>query len=252
MDEKYILKSYFEDKKSLPEIAQELETYPNKIRRIILKNNKKLRSKSEAQKMVLKSGKAEHPTKGKEASESTKIKISNATAKTWREMSEIDKDKLKAKLSDAWNNRDKEEIKEMHKKAAAAISEAGRKGSKLENFLIDNLPKRGYTVIAHKKGLVKNSNLEPDILVPSLKVLIEIDGPSHFLPVFGEEKLKKTMASDAEKNALFLQEGYCILRVKHICKTLSSYKKRQALEDIVNELNKIKINHQVTIIDIEV
>ena len=54
----------------------------------------------------------------------------------------------------------------------------------------------------HKKGIVPNSNLEVDIYLPEMGAAIEIDGPSHFLPIWGEEALSKTIKSDNEKNGL--------------------------------------------------
>jgi very-short-patch-repair endonuclease len=248
----YILKRYFEEEKSLPEIAQELNTYPNKIRRIILKAGRQLRDKSESQKIALNNGRADHPTEGKERTEETKLKLSEASAQSWANMPKDKKKKLCEKLSESFKKRDKGELEDMYKKASRAISEAGRSGSKLEKYLLENLPGLGYNIIAHKKGLIANTNLEPDFVIPDIKVVIEIDGPTHFLPIFGEERLEKTIKSDTEKNGLFLQNGYCVLRVKHICKTLTAYKKREALKEIAKTLDEIKNNHKVCIIEIEV
>lgn len=252
MDDKYIVNQYVKEKKSLPEIAEELGTYANKIRRRLLKLGVEMRSKSESQKIALEHGRTQHPTEGKERDAATKLKLSEASAKAWENFSNKKKKEIKKKLAESWKNRPEEEILEMQKKAAAAISNAGRTGSKLENFLVENLPKRGYNVIAHKKGAIANTNLEPDLIIPDLNIVIEIDGPTHFLPIFGEEKLRKTQAADDEKNALFLQNGFCVLRVKHICKTLTGFKKRKALDEISEAIAKIKKNHKNTIIEIEV
>lgn len=258
MEEKHVLKMYFEEFKSLPEIAEYYDTYSNKIRRIILKSGKQLRSKAESQKIALEKGRAEHPTEGKQRSESTKLKLSEASAKAWENKSEKEKKQIRKKISESWHDRDPNDVADMLKKAAQAVSEAGRTGSKLENYLVEKLNERGYNVIAHKKGVIPNSSLEPDILVPGLKILIEIDGPSHFFPIFGktkqerQERLEKTIAADNVKNGLFLQEGFCVIRVKHICKTLSGIKKRKALEDIIAIIEKVRKNHKNTIIDVEV
>ena len=53
MDREYIVDQYFNHYKSISSLADELNTYPNKIRRIILRAGKKLRSKSESQKITL-------------------------------------------------------------------------------------------------------------------------------------------------------------------------------------------------------
>ena len=71
IDESYVIKKYGENF-STYSIAKELETYPKKIERILKKNGIKLRSKSEAQALAIKSGRAKHPTEGKERSEEQK------------------------------------------------------------------------------------------------------------------------------------------------------------------------------------
>jgi hypothetical protein len=40
------------------------------------------------------------------------------------------------------------------------------------------------------------SGLELDIYVPSLKLAFELNGPFHYIPVFGQEKLNKTQNND--------------------------------------------------------
>jgi hypothetical protein len=65
---KLIQKSYIEEKKSFAQIAENVGTYANKIRRDATKFNIDIRDKSEAQKNALKNGNIEHPTKGKKRS----------------------------------------------------------------------------------------------------------------------------------------------------------------------------------------
>jgi hypothetical protein len=60
---------YLDDKKSFADIAKEYDTYSNKIRRDAVGFQIPIRDKSDAQKNALKSGKHQHPTKGKERSQ---------------------------------------------------------------------------------------------------------------------------------------------------------------------------------------
>ena len=140
----------------------------------------------------------------------------------------------------------------MQSKAASAISAAGRDGSKIEKFLIGELTKLGYNVLHHKKGLIANAELEPDIVVTDFKTVIEIDGPSHFFPIWGQETLNKKIAAGNEKNGLFLLNGFFILRVKHLCKTLTQKKKRDLLKEIIKSLDHIQTLQNPQIIEIEV
>ena len=254
MDEKltkYIIDEYFNNNKSITSLAKELDTYPNMIRRTIIKSGLSLRTKSESQKIALQEGRANHPTEGKERNDETKLKISESVAKKWEGFSKNKKDSIKKSLKTAWKKRDKADIVSMQKKAMENMSKAGKTGSKIENFIVEELMNRGYNVLAHKKGLIPNSNLEPDAVLPDIKLVIEIDGPTHFKPIFGQERLDKVIASDAEKNALFLQNGFCVLRVKYSSKTLSQYKKRNMIESLIDNIESIKNNHQSKIISIE-
>ena len=98
----------------------------------------------------------------------------------------------------------------------------------------------GYSVIFHKKGLVPNDKLEVDIFLPTLKLAIEIDGPAHFLPIWGEESLQKHIRADAEKAGLLIARGYAILRVKNVIRNLSAKNMRDALEGVITAVKKVE------------
>ncbi len=75
--EKTVIKLYNDENQSTYEIAKQLDTYPNKIRRTLIKHGYELKDKSSAQKTALASGRSSHPTKGKTRSQQEKIKISS-------------------------------------------------------------------------------------------------------------------------------------------------------------------------------
>jgi len=81
----YIIEQYTTHKKSTYEIAQDLKTYPNKIRRALNTLGVALRDKSKAQTVAIQSGRHEHPTKGKKRTEAEKVAISNGMANYWDE-----------------------------------------------------------------------------------------------------------------------------------------------------------------------
>lgn len=239
IDDSYVIKCYVEDKDSIHSIAKRLGTYPNKIRRILIKYNVKLRSKSEAQKQALKSGRHTHPTKGKKRSSETKFKISESVYDYWQNMSDEDYERRQEIGRELWNKMSEAEKKSLRKAASKGMREAAKHGSKIEQFLKKTLSEHGYTVLYHKKGLIINEDLELDMFIPQLRTAIEIDGPSHFLPIWGEERLKKHIRSDANKTGLLLSEGYVLIRVKYMCKNLSNKTKRQIAGSILESLDKI-------------
>ena len=63
-EERKILKLYQDKRWSTYQIAEKLNTYPNKVRRILTKNGIKLRNSKNAQTNALKKGRAVHPTAG--------------------------------------------------------------------------------------------------------------------------------------------------------------------------------------------
>ena len=132
-----------------------------------------------------------------------------------------------------------EERIKLRESAIPGIKKASIEGSKLEKHIREQLTKAGYVIEYHKKGIVPNSNLEVDIYLPELGAAIEIDGPSHFLPIWGQDALNKTIKSDNEKNGLLRYHGIMVLRVSQKKKTLSKKSMRDTWHSIEKELKQI-------------
>lgn len=236
----YIINEYVENKKSTYEIAQELKTYPNKIRRTLNTLGVSLRDKSSAQTVAIKSGRHEHPTRGKKRTEAEKIAISNGMANYWDNMEEDERKRRSDLSKKQWAEMSEEDKANLRKLAAEAVRRASKEGSKIEKFVYEGLTGLGYDVIFHKRGLIVNQNLEVDLFIPSLNTAIEIDGPAHFLPIWGEESLNRHIRADAQKAGLLMNRGFVILRVKNIIRNLSQKNMRETLAAILEELNKIQ------------
>jgi very-short-patch-repair endonuclease len=199
-----------------------------------------LRDKSKAQTIAIESGRHEHPTKGKKRTESEKVAISNGMATYWDEMEDKER-KRRSKISKKqWEAMSEEDKANLRKLAAEAVRKASKEGSKIEKFIYEGLTKIGYDVIFHKRGLIANDKMEVDLFVPSLKTAIEIDGPAHFLPIWGEENLQRHIRSDAQKAGLLINRGFVVLRVKNIIRNLSQKNMREALSVIVAQLLEIE------------
>ena len=69
---------------------------------------------------------------------------------------------------------------------------------------------------------------------------IEIDGPQHFVPIFGEKKLRETIKFDSIKNGLLLKKGFCVIRIKYMCKHISQSVERRLWNLVSVEVDKIK------------
>lgn len=237
-----IIKMYVDEGHSVKAIAEQFGVYPNKVRRLLQKSGVELKTRGEIQREVLLSGKAEHPTKGKKHSAVTKSKISDQLAEYWDNVGDLEKQKRGIYLKEYWDNVTDAERAEVQKLSCVGRLKAAKVGSKFENFLGEYLNKKGLNVIVHKKGMIINDDLEIDILLPAEKIVIEVDGPSHYFPIHGEEKLEKQQKSDNEKNALLLNEGFVVIRFKHIVKNLTMKYKNDSAKEIYELVEKLKTN----------
>lgn len=244
-DKKNMLyKLYVEEQKSLGQIAQILSTYTNKLRRDAKKFNITLRNKSEAQKNALNTGVHKHPTKGLQRTEETKQKIGVGVMDSWQELSEEELNNRKALAKEQWNKLSDDKKQQMLKLANEAVRKSSKEGSKLEKFLLTKLLSDGYSVDFHKEQILSNSKLQIDLFIPKLNVAIEVDGPSHFENIWGDDTLDKNTKYDQKKQGLLVGRGIKLIRIKQIgdfSKTRASivYEKLLSLINDINNMSSI-------------
>lgn len=232
MNENEVLDLYKEGY-STYQISKILNTYPNKIRRCLIKLGVKLKNKSEAQKNALQKGLAKIPTEGKERTNEEKLKISQGMSKSWKNMDE-EKYKYRCEMAkQKWMKLSEKEKERMRQLALKEIHRASREGSKLERFIRDVLVKNNYNVVYHY--ILDNTQLEVDMYLPSLKTIIEVDGLSHFEPIWGEERFQKQVEADMKKNGLILTKGFVMIRIKHIHDSLT-IANRHKIEKLILKL----------------
>ena len=236
-----VLNMYQNENKSTYEIAEILNTYPNKIRRILKRSGCQLKDQSEAQRAAFSSGRREHPTKGRERTQEEKLKISASLSSRWDSLSKEEKKSRSDKAKENWKNLSASKKQEILQLASEGIRKAGKEGSKIEKYVYEKLIKSGFKTEFHKYNLIPNEKLEIDLYVSELKTIIEIDGPSHFLPVWGDEKLEKQMSADLDKNGLLLSKGFVIIRLK-VLKNASLKRKEEVCNFIIESLKKIEDN----------
>ena len=234
-----IQKLYTKEKKSFQQIAELANTYANKIRRDAIKFEIDIRDKSEAQKNALKTGVAEHPTKGKPRSQETKEKIGCSVMNSWSSLSDNELNQRKQNAKKQWEKMSDDQKNNMLKLANEAVRSSSKTGSKLEKFVLDDLIKNGYKVDFHKEQNLLNTKLQIDLFLPQLNIAIEIDGPSHFLPVWGDDALARNIRYDNKKTGLLLGRGCVIIRVKQT-KDFSPSRARQICSTIVETVQRIQ------------
>lgn len=239
MNEVTIIQLY-EQGQSCKSIADQMNTYANKIRRILIKNDVPLRDKSKALKSHYE--KNEHPSKGRQHTDEAKKKIGKKRSEAWQNLTEEEMEAVKEKSKTAWEARDQEDIKKMQEKGYKAMNEAGKTGSKPEKFFCKKIMEAGYDIKVHQYHMLKNEKLEIDIMIPKLRIAIEVDGPTHYMDTFGPKRLAAQQKSDAQKNGLIIQGGCYVIRVlipKNSSKTFleeTSQKLLDTIEDIKNNV----------------
>jgi very-short-patch-repair endonuclease len=231
-----IQEKYTKSRLSFADIASEYDTYANKIRRDANKFHIKIRDKSEAQSNALKSGKHKHPTKGTQREEDTKNKIGVSLMKSWDSLTTQQLEQRKEKSKAAWEGMDEEQKANIISAANKAVRESSKTGSKLEKFLLKKLLQSGYRVDFHKEQILSNTKLQIDLFLPTMNIAIEVDGPSHFLPVWGEDALEKNKKYDEKKTGLIIGKGLSLIRIKQ----LKDYSKTRALLVYSNLLSAIE------------
>jgi very-short-patch-repair endonuclease len=205
---------YINEKLSFATIATKFQTYANKIRRDAVKFGIEIRDKSEAQKNALETGSHCHPTKGKKRSEKTKEQIGMSVMKSWDNLSENELDARKEQSRKNWENLDQNTKDNILKMANDAVRLASKTGSKLEKYLLNKLIKDSYKVDFHKEQTLSNTKLQIDLFLPSMNIAIEVDGPSHFEPVWGDDSLKRNKKYDNKKEGLITGKGWHLIRIK--------------------------------------
>lgn len=239
MDIEAIIREY-DNNKSVREIAKMFNTYPNKIFRILKKAGKELRTKEEAGKLAFELGKSKPPMLGKKRTVEEKLNISKKRKARWDRMTEDELESFKEGARERWKNIPEEDKQERQRLAGEALKAASVEGSKAEKFLYKNLTQLGFNVIMHKTGLIPGEKYEIDLYLPDLKTVIEIDGPQHFLPIFGEDRLQKTIKYDSIKNGVLLSAGFCVIRIKYTSKHNSMAINRTILNASCKILEEIK------------
>jgi very-short-patch-repair endonuclease len=238
INEEYVVKQY-ENFHSTYSIAKELGTYPKKIERILKKRGIERRNRSEAQRAAIQTGRTEHPTKGRKRTDEEKVKISEGVYKNWKNMPDSKKENISKNARERWDKIPADKKRDMMEKAGVALNKTCSEGSRAEKYIYERIQESGIDVVMHKQNLIEG-NFEMDLFLPGLKTIIEIDGPQHFMPLFGEKKLRETVKLDSIKSGSLISKGYCVIRVKYMLKRLSQKSARDLWTMIQKELDRIQ------------
>lgn len=246
-DKKDILENlYIKQKLSFASIAKQYHTYANKLRRDAVRFKIKIRDKSEAQRNAIETGSHKHPTKGQKRPDIVKQKIGDSVMKAWDSLSDAELQNRKDKCRDRWESLDDNTKSNILKMANDAVRVASKTGSKLEKYLLDELLKNGFKVDFHKEQTLLNTKLQIDLFLPAHSIAIEVDGPSHFEPVWGDDSLNRNKKYDAKKEGLVIGKGWKLIRIKQT-KDFSKSRAAVIYKELLIAIDKLINNTQKTI-----
>ncbi len=184
------------DNMSVRALAKEKGVHANTLRREMIKAGIPIKTRSESLKVAYSTGQIvarsgftltdEHRTQISKANKGKVIGLRNTT-----------------------NNLIINRAEAMRGRGASGNREAAKKGSKFERILVEKFQALGYNVTPQ---FVLDS-YKIDLMFIKEKIAIEIDGPSHREPIYGEDKLANTMAKDKAKDEAMINKGYSIIRI---------------------------------------
>lgn len=228
------------------QVAEKLGCNQSHIVRMRAKYNKdnpknaiKTRSKSEAQKeYVNRTGK--HQRIGTTHSDESRESISDSMRKIYdSERGNEIRDKIAEQRQTEWYNKSQNErtqILQNLKQSSRAKAQSGA-GSNFENFLAEKLQEHGFKLEQRTQNYTPGKKFHVDIALYMDKIIIEVDGPTHWQPIYGEEELKKVQAKDQGKDNTLTANGWNVLRVQDSSGSLSRARFVRVL-DAVNEIKK--------------
>lgn len=237
------------EKLSTYKVAERIGCNQSHIVRMIAKYNKqnpnnpiKKRNKSEAQKNYIKqSGK--HQREGTHHDDATKDLISDRMKDFYdSEEGQAVKDKISEFRQQEWAEKSADEraaiLEDLHE-ANRAKMRAGE-GSNFENFLAEQLEEGGYFVEQRTKTWTPGQKFHVDIALPNEKIIIEVDGPTHWAPIYGEDELIKVQNKDAKKDAVLHGNGWHVLRVQDGSGSTTRARFKRVL-DVIEQIKYTKV-----------
>lgn len=237
INEQDVKRLYLNEGLSMRRVAKTIGAPLATLSRFMKKHGITARNKGQAQKNFLKSN--DHQMKGRKHTAETKKQISVSLGEFWDDLSDEEREAVKRKIGSAWKRKwgsmSEQERKLMMEGLASKAKESQGQGSRLERFIADELRKRGYFVEERSTNYTAGKDFEVDLALPTERIAIEVDGPTHFLPIYGENHLERQQERDARKDDMINSIGYSVLRVRDNNGPLSQLridKIEQAIEEI--------------------
>lgn len=232
----YLHEEYINKQRSTHSIAKELGVYANKVRRSLIQFGIPLRTHSQA-------GKVSSPMKGKKHEEETKLAISRGQKRTWANAS-VTKQKYAEKARNKWAKLTEYQKDRILYAAQKGIQKASREGSRLQRAIREAFVRANIKV--HHRPTISittkwgEKTTRPDLSLPEYSVVILVDGPGHFKPLWGAKTLLKTIEADLRRERILLLSDLKIIRVCQGGKRLTKGQIAQTIKAVFGALQDLR------------
>ncbi len=237
INEQEVRRLYLDEGLSMRRVADTVSAPLATLSRFMKKHGITARDKAQAQKNYLREH--DHQMKGRKHTAETKKQISVSLGEFWDGLSDEEREAFKRQIGSGWKRKWAAMSYQERKLTMETLSSQAKasqgKGSRLERFIAEELRNRGYFVEERSTGYTTGKDFEVDLALPTEMIAIEVDGPTHFLPIYGEDHLDNQQERDARKDDMINATGYNVLRVRDNNGPLSQLridKIEQAIEEI--------------------
>lgn len=208
------------------------------ISKILKKNGEEIRSRSDRQKVALQTGRS--PPLNRKWDKKRREKHSERMKKVYDSLPQEKIEEHREKSRIAYEQRSEEEKKRLTKLGSESSIRATKIGSKAERYLAAALKKNGYKIKFHCNNIFYGEKLQIDMMIPSIKVVIEVDGPTHYSKIFGVERLEKQRIADNRKNGLVMDHGFVMIRIRNDKKNFTDFFGERMANRVLEILEEIK------------
>ena len=216
INEDDVRRLYLEEGLSMRAVAKAVGAPLATLSRFMKKCGIGARDKAQAQKNYLKDN--DHQMKGRKHSDATKKKISHSLGDFWDSLSDDEREEFKRKIGSAWQRKwagmSELERKLMMEGLSNRAKETQGNGSRFERYIAEELRQRGYLVEERSIHYTAGKDFEVDLALPNELIALEVDGPTHFLPIYGQEHLDQKKERDARLDEMINSVGYSVLRIR--------------------------------------
>jgi len=239
INEQVVRELYVDQGLSMRKVAEQMKVPLATLSRFMKRHGINARTKADAQKNFLRDN--DHQMKGRRHTDETKKKISHSLGDFWDGLDDEQREEVKRKIGSAWQRKwakmSDTERRTMMEGLASKAREAQGMGSRLERFIAEELRKRSYLIEERSTNYTSGKDFEVDLALPKECIAIEVDGPTHFLPIYGEEHLAQQQERDGRKDEMINAAGYNVLRVRDNNGPLSQLR-IDKIEQAIKEIQK--------------